>query len=72
MPSREISYAISKIAIMLGVVFALASAQVAQAAKVRVWEGTITIPTYLLGPENPNPPFPLVNSHNIYPYTDSG
>jgi tetratricopeptide (TPR) repeat protein len=41
----------------------------ARAAKVRVWEGTIQIPTYLLGPENPNPQFPLVNSHNIYPYT---
>ncbi len=41
----------------------------ALAAKVRVWKGTISIPTYLLGPEDPNPPFPLVNSHNIYPYT---
>ncbi len=41
----------------------------AKAAKVRVWEGAIKIPTYLLGPENPNPQFPLVNSHNIYPYT---
>ena len=47
----------------------LACVRPAQAAKVRVWEGTINIPTYLLGPENPNPQFPLVNSHNIYPYT---
>jgi tetratricopeptide (TPR) repeat protein len=47
----------------------LALAQVAQAAKARVWEGTITIPTYLMGPDDPNPQFPLVNDHNIYPYT---
>ncbi len=49
--------------------FSFALAQVAQAAKVRVWEGPITIPTYLMGPDDPNPQFPLVNSHNIYPYT---
>jgi tetratricopeptide (TPR) repeat protein len=47
----------------------LVLAQVAQAAKARVWEGTITIPTYLMGPDDPNPQFPLVNDHNIYPYT---
>ncbi|HVB29527.1 MAG TPA: DUF5107 domain-containing protein, partial [Terriglobia bacterium] len=35
----------------------------------RVWEGPITIPTYLMGPQDPNPQFLLVNSHNIYPYT---
>ena len=58
-----------KLAIVLGVAFVFASVQVAQAAKVRVWEGTISIPTYLLGPEDPNPQFPLVNGHNIYPYT---
>lgn len=28
------------------------------------------IPTYPLGPENPNPPFRLVNPNNIYPYTE--
>jgi len=38
-------------------------------AQVRAWEGTITIPTYLLGEEDPNPPFPMVNRHNVYPYT---
>jgi Tfp pilus assembly protein PilF len=58
-----------KFAIALSMAFVLASAQTAQAAKVRVWEGTITIPTYLLGPDDPNPQFPLVNGHNIYPYT---
>ena len=40
----------------------------AQGAAVRAWEGTIEIPTYLLGPQDPNPPFPLVNSHDVYPY----
>jgi tetratricopeptide (TPR) repeat protein len=39
------------------------------ATTARVWEGTIEIPTYLLGPEDPNPPFPLVNQNNIYPYS---
>ncbi len=63
MSSRKLSMGFS-------LVLFLALAQVAQAAQVRVWEGTITIPTYLLGPENPNPPFPLVNDHNIYPYTE--
>jgi len=59
-----------KLSIAFSLVLFLAVAQVALAAKVRVWEGTITIPTYLMGPQNPNPPFPLVNSHNIYPYTE--
>ncbi len=49
--------------------FALGVAARARAARVRVWQGTISIPTYLLGPADPNPPFPLVNHHNIYPYT---
>jgi tetratricopeptide (TPR) repeat protein len=51
--------------LLLGTVLA----QSARAAAVRVWQGTISIPTYLLGPPDPNPPFPLVNSHDIYPYT---
>ncbi|MGH9397723.1 MAG: DUF5107 domain-containing protein [Terriglobia bacterium] len=41
----------------------------ARGAAVRAWEGTIEIPTYLLGPADPNPPFPLVNSHPVYPYS---
>ncbi|MGH9454243.1 MAG: hypothetical protein ACRD2O_09780, partial [Terriglobia bacterium] len=40
----------------------------AQGAAVRAWQGTLEIPTYQLGPEDPNPPFPLVNSHDVYPY----
>jgi tetratricopeptide (TPR) repeat protein len=39
-----------------------------EAENVRVSEGTIQMPTYLLGPDDPNPPFALVNGQNIYPY----
>lgn len=35
----------------------------------RLWEGTIELPTYALGEEDPNPAFPLVTSHHVYPYT---
>jgi tetratricopeptide (TPR) repeat protein len=38
-------------------------------SQVRIWRGSIEIPTYLLGPPDPNPAFPLVNGHLIYPYT---
>ena len=34
----------------------------------RAWQGTIDLPTYLLGAPDPNPPFPLINRHDIYPY----
>jgi tetratricopeptide (TPR) repeat protein len=40
-----------------------------KAETVRVWEETLQIPTYLLGPDDPNPPFAVVNGQNIYPYT---
>jgi tetratricopeptide (TPR) repeat protein len=36
---------------------------------VRAWEGPLTIPTYKLGPADPNPPFPLVSKKPAYPYT---
>ncbi len=42
---------------------------IARAQAVHAWEGTITIPTYKLGPADPNPPFPLVNRQPVYPYT---
>lgn len=41
----------------------------AHAQAVHAWEGTISIPTYKLGPADPNPPFPLVSSNPVYPYT---
>ncbi len=50
----------------LGLLPALVSAR---AQAVHAWEGSITIPTYKLGPADPNPPFPLVQSTPVYPYT---
>ena len=41
----------------------------AQTIPARVWQGSIALPTYALGPEDPYPPFPLIDSHNVYPYT---
>ncbi len=41
----------------------------ALAANVRVSQGTLEIPTYLMGEEDPNPPFPLADARRIYPYT---
>jgi len=41
----------------------------ALAENVRVWQDSIEIPTYLLGAEDPNPPFPLADKRRIYPYT---
>ncbi len=39
-------------------------------AAVRVWEGTLTLPTYEEGPPDPNPPFDLYATRNFnYPYT---
>ena len=39
------------------------------AAVVQVTEGKVEIPTYLLGPEDPNPAFPLTAPRRVYPYT---
>lgn len=39
-----------------------------QKTPARAWQTTIQLPTYLVGPEDPNPPFRLVNSGNVYPY----
>jgi tetratricopeptide (TPR) repeat protein len=41
----------------------------AQGGAVKVTESTIQIPTYLLGSEDPNPPFQLLNERGVYPYT---
>jgi len=48
---------------------ALAATAAAASAPAQVWQGTIALPTYELGPEDPYPPFPLIDSHNVYPYT---
>jgi tetratricopeptide (TPR) repeat protein len=51
--------------------FALAALLPASAAaEVRVWQGTLTLPVYLEGPPDPNPPFDLFASSRFnYPYT---
>jgi len=46
-----------------------ATAASGQASTVKVSESTIQIPTYLLGSEDPNPSFQLLNERGIYPYT---
>src|SRR5437763_10652445 len=47
-------------------VLALTSAS----AQVRVWQGTLTLPTYEEGPPDPNPPFDqYANNRFNYPYT---
>ncbi len=46
--------------------FALASAS----AQVRVWQGTMTLPTYEEGQPDPNPPFDQYENNRFnYPYT---
>lgn len=55
---------------LLATSFLAASAVCAQAYGAQARETTITIPTYRLGPDNPNPPFRLINPNNIYPYTE--
>jgi tetratricopeptide (TPR) repeat protein len=41
----------------------------AQKDKATVTESSIQIPTYVLGSEDVNPAFQLLNDHDIYPYT---
>jgi hypothetical protein len=37
---------------------------------VKVWQGTLTLPTYQEGPPDPNPPFDLYQTNSFnYPYT---
>lgn len=61
---------ISRWFVAVGVVLSfLVLAVQARGAAVHAWQGTIAIPTYGLGPADPNPSFPLVNSRDVYPYT---
>ncbi|MGD0347034.1 MAG: DUF5107 domain-containing protein [Terracidiphilus sp.] len=50
---------------------AVFAAWVPAAAQVKVWQGTMTLPTYEEGPPDPNPPFDLyaTSSRFNYPYT---
>jgi Tfp pilus assembly protein PilF len=55
--------------ILIALLGLLAGCLPAFAENVHVQVGTLEIPTYLLGAEDPNPPFPLGNKVRIYPYT---
>ena len=55
-------------ACFVAVAIALLVPFAAHAQAARAWEDSITIPTYELGPPDPNPPFALVNPHPVYPY----
>jgi Flp pilus assembly protein TadD len=51
-------------------VLLLSAGLVAARAEVRVWQGTMLLPTYEEGPPDPNPPFDLfATSRFNYPYT---
>ncbi|MBV9265504.1 MAG: DUF5107 domain-containing protein, partial [Acidobacteriaceae bacterium] len=55
---------------MRPVALLLAFAALAAAADVRVWQATLTLPTYQEGAPNPNPPFDLFATNRFnYPYT---
>ncbi len=48
----------------------IGSSLYAAQAEVRVWQATLTLPTYEEGPPDPNPPFDLYSTTNFnYPYT---
>jgi tetratricopeptide (TPR) repeat protein len=67
--SLESSMKKPKRMLFVALLLSLVWAGLLKAETARVWEGTLRIPTYLLGPDDPNPPFPAVNGQNIYPYT---
>ncbi|MGH2510729.1 MAG: hypothetical protein ACRDHZ_25460 [Ktedonobacteraceae bacterium] len=58
-----------KFALALVIALGFVWTQSPRATKGRVLEGTISIPTYLMAPQDPDPPFQLVDGHNIYSYT---
>lgn len=67
-PSRTKTCILVASAILSFLILAM-RAEGAEAMGVRAWQGTIEIPTYRLGPADPNPPFLLINPRRIYPYT---
>ena len=51
-------------------VFLMFAALLAASAEVRVWQGTLALPTYEEGPPDPNPPFDQFATDRFnYPYT---
>lgn len=69
MNQKWMQKAMSRWAFAVGLMIAfLLTRSHALGQEVKAWSGTISIPTYKLGPADPNPPFPLVNRNPIYPY----
>jgi len=54
---------------LVGLLLVLGAIAPARAESARVQEGTLELPTYALGDEDPNPAFALLTRHGIYPYT---
>lgn len=59
---------LSSVAALLGLLLFSSQPAMGEPA-VRVWEGKLDLPTYALGEEDPNPPFPLIKGSHVYPYT---
>ena len=59
--------AVGRAAVILILVLGMCSS-VLRGGTARAWEGTVDLPTYLLGAPDPSPPFPVINPHNVYPY----
>ncbi len=67
--SRNARHVLKPGATALAILVALAVIAAAPVAPVRVWQGTLQIPTYAEGPANPNPPFDLFSYGKFnYPY----
>jgi tetratricopeptide (TPR) repeat protein len=54
---------------LIVIVGLLGSGLPAFSENVRLWQGNLEIPTYLLGAQDPNPPFAVAGHLRIYPYT---
>jgi len=63
MISRGVCFA--RIILLAGLIAGLNTAS----AQVRVWEGTLELPTYEEGQPDPNPPFDQYSANTNYPYT---
>ena len=63
------SASLGPLALIAALLCSLAGISAAPDASVRVWQGTLQIPTYTEGPANPNPPFDLFSYGRFnYPY----
>ena len=63
------NFLLKRVRFLVSIFLFILPAVAASGQQVRGWEGTIELPTYLLGEEDPFPPFGVVNPHHVYPYT---